>query len=165
MALRSGEGDFDTSAILESALDIFRPVMESATVMAAHYAKACGRDVVLQEDMRFGMMFAARYVTGRQIGSLFPEIYSESRSDSSERRGLEGSGSDSEGSDYDPDGSESSGSWETVDDEELTWTRYEGTDDDQALKMNECADSWASWEPQNPSERALKNAIDKQSDL
>jgi hypothetical protein len=150
---RTGDGDLDTSAILESALDIFRPVMESATVMAAHYAKACGRDVVLQEDMRFGMMFAARYVTGRQIGSLFPEIYSESRSDSS-----------SEGSDYDPDGSESSGSWETVSDSEMVWTRYEGTDDDQALKMNECADSWASWEPQNPSERALKNAIDKQSE-
>ena len=148
---RTGDGDLDTSAILESALDIFRPVMESATVMAAHYAKACGRDVVLQEDMRFGMMFAARYVTGRQIGSLFPEIYSESRSDSS-----------SEGSDYDPDGSESSGSWETVSDSEMVWTRYEGTDDDQALKMNECADSWDAWEPQNPSERALKNAIDKQ---
>jgi hypothetical protein len=153
MTLRTGDGELDTSAILESALDIFRPVMESATVMAAHYAKACGRDVVLQEDMRFGMMFAARYVTGRQIGSLFPEIYSESRSDSS-----------SEGSDYDPDGSESSGSWETVSDSEMVWTRYEGTDDDQALKMNECADSWASWEPQNPSERALKNAIDKQSE-
>ena len=155
---RSGDGDFDTSAILESALDIFRPVMESATVMAAHYAKACGRDVVLQEDMRFGMMFAARYVTGRQIGSLFPEIYEDASDSQSESSG-------SEGSDYDPDGSESSGSWETVDDEELTWTRYEGTDDDQALKMNECADTWASWEPQNPSERALKNAIDKQSDL
>ena len=161
MALRSGEGDFDTSAILESALDIFRPVMESATVMAAHYAKACGRDVVLQEDMRFGMMFAARYVTGRQIGSLFPEIYEES----GESRSDSDFDEDEEGSDYDPDGSESSGSWETVDDEELTWTRYEGTDDDQALKMNECADSWASWEPQNPSERALKNAIDKQGDL
>ena len=154
---RAGDGDFDTSAILESALDIFRPVMESATVMAAHYAKACGRDVVLQEDMRFGMMFAARYVTGRQIGSLFPEIYRESGSDSD-------SDFDDSDSDFDPDGSESSGSWETVDDEELTWTRYEGTDDDQALKMNECADTWASWEPQNPSERALKNAIDKQSE-
>ena len=152
--LRTGDGGLDTSAILESALDIFRPVMESATVMAAHYAKAAGRDVVLQEDMRFGMMFAARYVTGRQIGSLFPEIYEESGE----------SHSDSD-SDFDEDGSESSGSWETVDDEELVWTRYEGTDDDQALKMNECADSWDAWEPQNPSERALKNAIDKQSDL
>ena len=143
---RTGDGELDTSSILESALDIFRPVMESATVLAAHYAKACGRDVVLQEDMRFGMMYAARYVTGRQIGSLFPEIYQ----------------SDSDEEEEDPDGSESSGSWETVDDEELVWTRYEGSEDDQALKMNECADSWDAWEPQNPSERALKNAIDKQ---
>ena len=150
---RTGDGELDTSAILESALDIFRPVMESATVLAAHYAKACGRDVVLQEDMRFGMMYAARYVTGRQIGSLFPEIYEESGTDSE---------FDPDGSDFDPDGSDSSGSWETVDDEELVWTRYEGTEDDQALKMNECADSWDAWEPQNPSERALKNAIDKQ---
>lgn len=156
---RSGDGDFDTAAILESALDIFRPVMESATVMAAHYAKACGRDVVLQEDMRFGMMFAARYVTGRQIGSLFPEIYEEDEESGTDSEG-------SEGSDYDPDGEdEESGSdsgWETVSDSEMVWTRYEGTDDDQALKMNECADSWDAWEPQNPSERALKNAIDKQ---
>ncbi len=161
MTLRTGDGDFDTSAILESALDIFRPVMESATVMAAHYAKACGRDVVLAEDMNMGMMFAARYVTGRQIGSLFPEIYEEGGEES-------GTDSDSDGSDsdFDGDGEEESGTdsdgWETVSDSELTWTRYQGTDDEQALKMNECADTWASWEPQNPSERALKNAIDKQ---
>lgn len=148
--MRTGDGDLDTSAILESALDIFRPVMESATVLAAHYAKACGRDVVLQEDMRFGMMYAARYVTGRQIGSLFPEIYEEGDEESSDSQ------SESSGD------SDSSGSWETVDDEELVWTRYEGSEDDQAVKMNESADSWDAWEPQNPSERALKNAIDKQ---
>lgn len=156
---RTGEGGLDTSAILNSALDIFRPVMESATVLAAHYAKACGRDVVLQEDMKLGMMYAARYVTGRQIGSLFPEIYEEESCSDSEG---------SEGSDYDPDGSDSSASWETVGDEESgpdsdpPWTKYDGTEDDQALKLNECAASWDSWEPQNPSERALKNAIDKQ---
>ena len=141
--MKTGDGDLDTSAILNSAIDIFRPVMESATVMAAHYAKSCGRDVVLQEDMRIGMMYAARYVTGRQIGSLFPEIYEES------------------GTDSDEDGSDSD-SWETVDDEDLVWSKYEGADDDQAMKMNQCADSWGTWEPQNPSERALKNAIDKQ---
>jgi hypothetical protein len=127
--------------IVESAMEIFKPVMESATVLAAHYAKACGRDVVLQEDMRIGMMYAARYVTGRQIGSLFPEIYEEE------------SGTDSESD---------SGSWETVDDEELVWTRYEGTDDEQAQKMNECEDTWDAWEPETPAERALKNAVDKQ---
>lgn len=152
MALRTGRGETDTSAIIESALDIFKPVMESATVLAAHYAHACGRDVILQEDMRFGMMYATRYVTGRQIGSLFPEIYEEESG---------GESSDSDG-DYDPDGSDSSASWETVSDSELVWTRYEGTEDEQALKMNECADTWDAWEPQNPSERALKNAVDKQ---
>jgi hypothetical protein len=172
LTLKTGDGDFDTSAILESALDIFRPVMESATVMAAHYARACGRDMILAEDMHMGMMFAARYVTGRQIGSLFPEIYregDESRSDSDE----EGDSS-TEGSGTDEDEEDSDEGWETVSGEEsgsdsseiteLVWKRYEGTDDEQALKMNECADTWASWEPQNPSERALKNAIDKQSD-
>lgn len=132
--------------IIGSAMEIFKPVMESATVLAAHYAKACGRDVVLQEDMRIGMMYATRYVTGRQVGSLFPEIYEESSE-----------------SDTDSSGSESdSGSWETVDDEELVWTRYEGTEDEQARKMNECADTWDAWEPETPAERALKNAVDKQ---
>ena len=154
---RTGEGDFDTSAILDSALDIFRPVMESATVMAAHYARACGRDIVLAEDMNMGMMFAARYVTGRQIGSLYPEIYregDESRSDSDfdEEGGESRSDSDGEG-------------WETVSETELVWSRYEGTDDEQALKMNECADTWDAWEPGSPAERALKNAVDKQRDL
>lgn len=134
--------------IIGSAMEIFKPVMESATVLAAHYAKACGRDVVLQEDMRIGMMYATRYVTGRQVGSLFPEIYE----DSSE------SDTDSSGSDSESD----SGSWETVDDEELVWTRYEGTEDEQAQKMNECADTWDAWEPETPAERALKNAVDKQ---
>lgn len=148
--MRTGDGELDTSSILESALDIFRPVMESATVMAAHYAKACGRDVVLQEDMRMGMMYATRYVTGRQVGSLFPEIYEEEAESSS----------DSDGED-----SDSSASWETVSDSELVWSKYEGTEDEQALKMNECADTWDSWEPESPAERALKNAVDKQRDL
>jgi hypothetical protein len=157
LELRSGGGDLDTSAILNSALDIFRPVMESATVMAAHYAKACGRDVVLAEDMNMGMMFAARYVTGRQIGSLFPEIYESSESGEEDEEGEDGDDEEESGTDSD--------GWETVSDSELVWTRYQGTEDEQALKMNECADTWESWEPQNPSERALKNAIDKQKDL
>lgn len=127
---------------LNSAIEIFKPVMESATVLAAHYAKACGRDVVLSQDMHLGMMYAARNVTGRQVGSLFPEIY-EGESDSE--------------SDSDSD----SGSWETVSDSELVWTKYEGSEDQTALNMNACAESWESWEPETPAERALKNAIDK----
>jgi hypothetical protein len=128
----------DPEAIINSAIEIFQPVMESATVFAAHYAKACGRDVVLSQDMHMGMMYAARKITGRQVGSLFPEIYRED------------SGTESD-----------SDSWETVSDEELVWTRYDGQDEQMALEMNACADTWAEWEPETPVEGALKNAIDK----
>lgn len=123
----------------DAAMDIFIPVMESATVLAAHYAKACGRDIILGQDMNIGLMYAARNVTGKQVGTMFPEIYEESDSESDS----------------------GSGSWETVSDEEIVWARYDGTDDEMALKMNECADTWDAWEPESPAERAIKNAVEK----
>jgi hypothetical protein len=122
-------------------MDIFLPVMESAVVLAAHYCKAAGRDCVQGEDMRIGLMFAARNVTGKQLGTLYPEV-------------------------YDSDEDSDSGSWETGDSdeevEEPAWTPYEGTEDEVARKMNECAETWDAWEPETPAERALKNAVDKQ---
>ena len=143
--MRTGDGDMDTSQIENAAMDLFLPVMESATVLAAHYAKACGRNCIMAEDMSYGLMYAARNVTGRQVGSLYPEIYeNESESDGDESdSGDEESGTDSEGED--------------------PWTRYEGSEDETAQKMNECADTWAQWTPTNPAERALKNAVDKNS--
>ena len=48
------------------------------------------------------------------------------------------------------------------DEEDEEWTRYSG-DDDHSIKMNECADTWAEWEPSNFAENALKNAVDKNS--
>jgi hypothetical protein len=136
-----------------AALDIFLPVMESAVVLAAHYCKAAGRDCVQGEDMRIGLMFAARNVAGKHLGTLYPELYEEDES---------GSDSDS-----------GSGSWETVsgegEDEEADeshgdsdWCPYTGTEDEMARKMNECAETWDEWEPETPAERALKNAVDKQ---
>jgi hypothetical protein len=118
----------------QSMIDIFLPVMESSVVLAAHYAKATGRDCVTARDMCYGLMYAARTVTGKQVGSLFPEIYEESDSDEEE-------GSDEE--------------------EEEQWTRYTGTDNEHAVKMNECADSWEAWDPETPAEYALKNAVNK----
>jgi hypothetical protein len=94
--------------------------------------------------MRIGLMFAARNVAGKHLGTLYPELYEEE--------------SDESRSDSDED----SGSWETVSDSELAWTKYEGTEDDVARKMNECAETWDAWEPETPAERALKNAVDKQ---
>jgi hypothetical protein len=113
--------------------DIFIPVLESATILAAHYAKACGRDIVVQEDMRMGMMYAVRNVTGKQIGPLYPEVWDEEDEEEEEEE----------------------------EDEEIEWVRYSG-DDEMAQKMNECADTWNSWEPETPAERALKSSIDKQ---
>ena len=118
----------------EAALEIFLPVIESSVVLAAHYAKATGRDCVTAKDMCYGLMYAARNVTGKQLGSLFPEVYEQD-----------------EDTDEDTD----------EDEEEVPWVRYEGTEDEHALKMNECADTWDAWEPETPAERALKNAVNK----
>ena len=123
-----------------AAMDIFLPVMESAVVLAAHYCKAAGRDCVQGDDMRLGLMFAARNVAGKHLGTLYPEVYE----------------------DEDEDEDEDSSEWVTDEDEEPAWTRYEGADDEVARKMNECADTWDEWEPETPAERALKNAVDKQ---
>lgn len=136
----------------KAALDIFRPVMESAMILAAKYAQACGRDIVMAEDVHLGLMFSARNVTGRHLGTLFPEDEEEgdesASADSDEEEGDESASADSDGS------------WETVSESELVWTRYEGTEDEMAVKMNECAASWDSWEPETPAEAALKNAVD-----
>ena len=121
-----------------AALDIFLPVMESAMVIAGHYAKATGRDVVLAEDVRLGLMFASRNVTGKQIGSLFPEVYDDSE---------------------DEDEDEEDGGSSSASADESLWTRYEG-DDPVLVQVNECADTWDAWEPETPAERALKNSVD-----
>ena len=119
----------------QSAIDIFLPVLESSVVLAAHYAKATGRDCVTAQDMCYGLMYAARTITGKQVGSLFPEIYEE--------------------------GSDSDEEEEENEEEEEQWIRYEGTDNEHAIKMNECADTWDAWEPESPAEAALKNAVNK----
>jgi hypothetical protein len=118
-----------------AALDLFLPAMESAVVIAAHYAKACDRPVLAQ-DVCMGLMFAARHVVGKQIGSLFPEIYESD----------EESQSDSE--------------LEEVDDSDYTWTRYDGPDE-TLQQVNLCAATWNEWEPENPAELALKSAVEK----
>jgi hypothetical protein len=88
---------------------------------------------VLAEDACYGLMFAARHVTGKQIGSFFPEIYEEESEEESEE----------------DDGQE-----------DPPWSRYEGTDE-KLLLVNQCADEWDAWEPETPAEIALKNAVEK----
>lgn len=117
----------------DAAMDILIPVMEAATVLGSHYAKACGRDTITGMDISYGLMYAARNVTGKQIGSLFPEIY--------------------DSSDEDEEAIE-------VDETEEPFTRYEGTEE-LFVNMNTCADTWDSWEPSSPIETILKRAVNK----
>jgi hypothetical protein len=115
------------------AIDLLIPVMEAATILGSHYAKACGRDTITGMDVAYGLMYAARNVTGKQIGSLFPEIYD---SDNDDEEAIE------------------------VDEAEEPFTRYEGTEE-LYVNMNTCADTWDSWEPTSPVEAILKSAVDK----
>jgi hypothetical protein len=112
--------------------DIFLPVMESAVVLASHYAKESGRNTVTAADMMYGLMYSARHVVGH------------SSSARSSRRFMTESESDEE-------------DIETVDDDEEPFKRYEGSDPECiAYKMNQCADTWDDWEPRRQPSRRSK---------
>jgi len=57
---------------------------------------------------------------------------------------------------------EDSDSDESFEESEDEFTRYTG-EDTWCLRMNEAKDTWEAWEPENPAERMLKDAIDKRS--
>ena len=54
--------------MIEAAIGIFQPVLESAMVLAAKYACSTGRDVVSAEDTHYAMRFCARNITGNTTG-------------------------------------------------------------------------------------------------
>ena len=123
----------------EAAEDLLMPVMESAVVLGSHYARACGRTTVTGMDISYGLMYASRYVTGQQVGSLFPE-------------------------DEEDEEDEEEDDLEVVDEDDEPFTRYEGTEEIFAA-MNRCADTWDSWEPPSPIETMLKRAVDKAKEM
>lgn len=119
--------------VQESAINIIQPVLERSMILAAEYAKACGRDIVLAEDMEYAMKYCAMHEVGKKIGTHFPEIYEEESSE--DEIEIE------------------------EDDEDVPFTRYSGREY-KFVKMNMAYDNWNTWEPKNPSEQMLKNAID-----
>ena len=70
--------------VQESAINIIQPVLERSMILAAEYAKACGRDIVLAEDMEYAMKYCAMHEVGKKIGTHFPEIYEEESSEDEE---------------------------------------------------------------------------------
>ena len=131
----------DTSGMVDqymkSMIDIMTPVMEQSMILAAEYSKACGRDILLPEDLEYAMKYCAMYTVGQTIGSIMPEIYDEEMSDEDEDE----------------------------DDEDLPeFVRYSG-DDETFIQMNEAYDRWDDWVPQSPVEEMLKNAINSNEHL
>jgi len=122
----------------DSALNIIQPVMEQSMVLAAEYADACGRDIVLGKDIEYAMKYCAMNEVGKKIGTHFPEIY-DSENDS-----------DDEEDDI-----------EVIDeeDEDIKFERYSGRQY-KYVKMNMAYDTWNTWTPKNMTEMMLKNAID-----
>lgn len=61
----------------DALMNVIQPVLEVSIYAAARYAKACGRDIVTQKDVEYGMKFAAMFTVGDQIGSYLSESDSE----------------------------------------------------------------------------------------
>ena len=118
--------------------DILLPIIEKDSLLAMDYAKGCGRNTLTAMDLQYAMKYCTMYEVGVNIGSILTD--SESDSDSE---------------------SESEFEIETVDEDDEPFTRYTGDDNEMFIKMNECFDTWESWEPTNPAETLLKDAIDK----
>ena len=119
----------------QACYDILLPVIEKASLLAAKYMKECGRNTLTAMDLQYAMKYCARYEVGVDMGTIFSESESDSDSDSE----IE---------------------FETVDEDDEPFTRYTG--EDELLKgVNECFDTWESWEPYSPAEIMLKDAINK----
>ena len=114
-------------------IGIVTPVIEKSLIIACQYCKACGRTAVTAEDMEYAVKFCVMHTVGESIGSIVPEIYDEEESDEDDIE-------------------------ELTEDECPPFTRYTGQDL-TFTRVNAAYDRWDEWEPQNPVEEMLKNAI------
>ena len=135
----NGSPDDMANEYINTMVDILLPILEQSMIMAGQYAKGCGRDIVLPEDVEYATKYCAMRRVGQVIGSTMPEIYDESDSDAS--------------------------SIEEVADENCPdFVRYSG-DDPFLNEVNQAYDMWDTWIPQNPTEEMLKNAINNNEHL
>jgi len=123
--------------IIDSAVNIILPVIESSMLLAAEYSKACNRTFITSMDLKYAMRYCAINITGRQIGSLFPEIYEDESDEESDEDDIE-----------------------VVEENENDFTRYSG-DNELYNRVNEAFDMWDAWVPYSPVEKMLKDAVDK----
>ena len=134
-------GDRMAEQYMETMTNILVPVLEQAVVLAAEYSKACGRDTLLPEDMEYTMKYCVMHTVGQTTGSMYPEIYQDDEEEESDEE------------------------MEVVSEDECpSFERYSGKDA-TFIQINDAYDRWDSWEPQNPTEHMLKNAINSNEHL
>jgi len=126
---------------LEAITDILIPVLEKSMLLACKYCRACGRDVVLSQDVEYAAKYCAMNTVGQDIGTSIIEDEDEDEDEEEEE--------------------DEDSSVESVDAEDCPlFVRYEGTDP-MMQAVNDAHDRWSAWEPTNPVEIMLKNAIDR----
>lgn len=122
------------NAQLEALYGILTPVLEKSVIIASHYAKQCGRDVLLAEDWVAAMKYCAMHEVGKHTGSILP------------------------GGDGDED--EDEATLDIAEDSDIQWVPYSG-DDPTCNAVNAAVDGWSEWTPTNPAEELLKGAVEK----
>ena len=131
----TGQNDNRGDDIIQGMINIIQPVFEQGIVLAAEYCKACGRDVMLDEDIEYAMKYCIMHRVGQASGSIFNE--GEIDFDEDEEDEIE-----------------------VVPVDELpTFTRYTGNNS-QMIRINQAYDEWKEWKPESPAHEILKNALD-----
>ena len=131
----TGQNDNHGNDIIQGMINIIQPVFEQGVVLAAEYCKACGRDVMLDEDIEYAMKYCIMHRVGQASGSIFNE--GEIDLDEDEEDEIE-----------------------VVPVDELpTFTRYTGNNS-QMIRINQAYDEWKEWKPESPAQKILKNALD-----
>lgn len=119
---------------LEAIGNILIPVLEKSMLLACKYCNACGRDVVLPQDVEYAAKYCVMHTVGQDVGESVVDSDGDSES----------------GSDIEQVDAEACPEFEP----------YTG-DDPLMNAVNEAQAAWATWEPTNPIEIMLKNAIDR----
>jgi len=138
----TGQNDNRGGDIIQGMINIIQPIFEQGIVLAAEYSKACGRDVMLDQDIEYAMRYCIMHRVGQHSGSIFGE---------ENTLNLE------EGMEIEEDEDDEI---EIVPVDELpAFTRYTGNNS-QIIRINQAYDEWNNWKPESPAQEILKNALD-----
>lgn len=119
--------------MIQTMFGLIQPVLETGMILAGKYAKGCGRDTMLDQDVEYAMKYCIMYKVGESTGSIFQDE-----------------------DDIEVEEEEI----EIVEPEDCPdFKRYSG-DDNELKRVNDAYDAWNNWKPESPIQELLKNALD-----